>query len=196
MATSTLVRMFAFQSRRDCGLQPRVARHGSAAFQPPRLRCNNRGGWKAADPWQVRGFRFASVLFALAPILLAAQTAIDEEAPWPRVRSTNGNTVTLHLPQVERWTSNWFVARAVVEVKPLNAKKESLGVIWFEAHGSVDRTNRLVTLERFEVTKGRFPEATDGGSNALKVVRDVIPSGARTVSLDYLITALRSEERR
>jgi hypothetical protein len=138
--------------------------------------------------------RIVSALFFLAPVLLAAQTAIDEEASWPRVRSTNGNTVTLHLPQVERWTSNSLVARAVAMVKPLHAKKESLGVIWFEAHGSVDRTNRLVTLDRFEVTKGRFPEATDGGSNALKIVREVIPSGARTVSLDYLITALGFEQ--
>ena len=42
---------------------------------------------------------------------------MDEEAPWPRILSTNGNKVTLHLPQVERWTSNSFVARAPVQVK-------------------------------------------------------------------------------
>ena len=60
---------------------------------------------------------------------VAAQTPVDEEAPWPRVRSTNGNTVTLHLPQVERWTSNWFSARAAVEVKPAKAK-ERIGSAW------------------------------------------------------------------
>src|SRR5690349_2177959 len=119
-----------------------------------------------------------------------AQIAIDEEAPWPRARSTNGNTVTLHLPQVENWTSNSFKARAAVEVKLAKAKKELLGVVWIEAHGSVDHSNRVVTLDRIELRKGRFPEATDGGSNALAAVRDVLPAGARTVSLDYLITAL------
>jgi hypothetical protein len=121
---------------------------------------------------------------------VTAQSAIDEDSPWPRVRSTNGNTVTLNLPQVETWTSNSFRARAVVGVKPAGAKKESLGVIWFEAHGSVDRTNRVVTLDGMEITKGRFPEATDNGSNALALVRELFPGGARTVSLDYLITAL------
>lgn len=130
------------------------------------------------------------LLFVTGPRFLAAQTAIDEESPWPRVRSTNGNTVTLHLPQVERWTSNSFVARAAVEVKPAQAKKALLGVVWFEAQGKVDRANRLVTLDRFEITKGRFPEATDNGSNAVALVREVVPSGARTISLDYLITAL------
>ena len=54
----------------------------------------------------------------------------------------------------------------------------------------MDRSNRLVTLDRLEITKARFPEATDNGSNALAIVREVFPSGARTVSLDYLITAL------
>jgi len=101
--------------------------------------------------------------------------------------------VTLHLPQVEHWTSNSFVARAAVEVKPADAKKEILGVIWLEAHGIVDRSKRIVTLDRLVVTQGRFPDAPDHGSNALAIVRTVVPEGARSVSLDYLITALGFE---
>ena len=141
-----------------------------------------------------RAVKVISLMLLLAPGFLAAQTAIDEDAPWPRVRSTNGNTVTLYLPQVERWTTNWFVARAVVEVKPAQAKKESLGVIWFEAHGSVDRSTRLVTLDRLEITKSSFPDAPDKGSKALALVRELFPGGARTVSLDYLVTALGFEQ--
>jgi hypothetical protein len=136
------------------------------------------------------GLRLACLLASIALPLFGASIAIDEEAPWPRVRTTNGNTVTLHLPQVERWTSNSFVARAVIEVKPAREKKELLGVAWFEAHGSVDHSRRLVTLDRFEITHASFPDAKDGGSNALAVIREVIPAGARTVSLDYLVTAL------
>src|SRR4051794_34926977 len=101
--------------------------------------------------------RFFAVLTLLGLATSAcAAAALDEESPWPRVKSANGNKVTLHLPQVERWTSNWFTARAVVEIKPADAKKDSLGVVWFEAHGTVDRSNRIVTLDRLEVTKGRF----------------------------------------
>jgi hypothetical protein len=125
---------------------------------------------------------------------LVAQTALDEYAPWPRVRSTNGYTVTIYLPQVESWTSNSFVAQSVVEVKPPNKKNELLGVVWLEAQGSVDRPNRLVHLDRFEITRANFPDASDGGSNALAVVREVVPAGARTVSFDYLITALGFEQ--
>ena len=124
------------------------------------------------------------------PWLAEAQAPLDEDSPWPRVRSTNGQTVTLHLPQVEGWTSNWFRARAAVEVKSAAAKTNGMGVVWFEAHGRVDHSNRVVTLERIEVTRGRFPGTADEGSNALAIVRQVLPSGARTVSLDYLSTAL------
>ncbi len=135
-----------------------------------------------------------TVALALTTAWVQAQAPLDEESPWPRVRSTNGNLVTLHLPQVERWTSNSFQARAAVEVRPAKAKTGLLGVVWFEASGTVDRTNRIVTLDRLEITKARFPEAPDQGSNALAVVRAVIPSGARTVSLDYLVTALGFEQ--
>jgi hypothetical protein len=139
-------------------------------------------------------FPAAVFLLSLTPVFLGAQTPLDEDAPWPRVRSTNGNTVTIYLPQVESWTSNAFVARSVVEVKAANAKKESLGVVWLEANGTVDRPNRVVHLDRFEITKASFPDATDGGNEALAIVRAAVPSGARTVSLDYLITALGFEQ--
>jgi hypothetical protein len=151
------------------------------------------------NPCRSRGF-FAhgvgvvSLMLLLTPGVLAAQTAVDEDAPWPRVRSTNGNTVTFHLPQVERWSTNWFVARAVVEVKPARAKKELLGVIWFEAQAGVDRSQRLVMLNRLEITKASFPDAPDNGSNALVIVRELFPTSARTVSLDYLITTLGFEQ--
>ena len=121
---------------------------------------------KSRNPFLLSQFLLSSfpLMLALQAGFAAAQTPVDEEAPWPRVRSANGNTVTLNLPQVETWTSNSFRARAVVGVKPTGAKKESLGVIWFEAHGSVDRSNRVVTLDRMEITKGRFPETADNGS--------------------------------
>jgi hypothetical protein len=138
--------------------------------------------------------RFAGLFLVLMPGFLAAQTSIDEDSPWPRVHSTNGNTVTIYLPQVDSWTSNSFVAHSVVEVKPAKAKKELLGVVWLEAHGVVDRPNRVVNLDQFKIIKANFPDAPDGGSNALALVRAVVPSGARTVSLDYLITALGFEQ--
>ena len=122
--------------------------------------------------------------------MVSAQIAMDEESPWPRERSTNGNTATIYQPQVETWTKNSFTGRAAVELKLAGEKSEWAGVVWFAADGSVDQSNRLVNLDHFDITRVQFPEAKDGGSNALAVMREVIPSGARTVSLDYLVTAM------
>lgn len=138
--------------------------------------------------------RITGLMLLLMSVSLVAQTPLDEDAPWPRVRSTNGYTIMIYLPQVESWNSNSFVAYSVVEVKPPNSGKELLGVVWLEANGTVDRPNRLVRLDRFEITRASFPDASDGGSNALAIVRDVVPAGARTVSFDYLITALGFEQ--
>jgi len=138
--------------------------------------------------------RIAGLFLLLTSGSLVAQTALDEYTSWPRVRSTNGYTVTIYLPQVESWTSNSFVAQSVVEVKPPNTKNELLGVVWLEAQGNVDRPNRLVHLDRFDITRASFPDSSDAGSNALAIVRAVVPAGARTVSFDYLITALGFEQ--
>jgi hypothetical protein len=145
-------------------------------------------------PWRSAGHGWHHYLLILLMAFVGnrsvAQTALDEESPWPRVRSTNGHTVTICQPQVESWTSNTFSARAAVEVKLADAKRELFGVVWFSATGRVDQSSRIVTLDRMEITKARFPDAADGGSNAVAVLRDVVPVGARTVSLDYLVAAL------
>src|SRR5262245_33221342 len=90
----------------------------------------------------------ACVLFMPNLSFGAEQTEPGDYPPWPRVRATNGNTVTVYLPQVESWSSNSFLARAAVEVKLAEAKSALLGAVWFEAYGTVDRTNRLMTIDR------------------------------------------------
>jgi hypothetical protein len=142
----------------------------------------------------MKPFPYSRLCFVLGSLFAAgcaiAQTPLDEESPWPRERQTNGNKVVIHLPQVERWTSNSFVARAAVEITPAKSKKETLGVVWFDAHGSVDRATRMVTLDQLEISKARFPDSPGQETNLLALMRSLLPQGVRTVSLDYLITTL------
>jgi hypothetical protein len=154
-----------------------------------------RSGRLTSGPCRVNrrfvwGVPLFSLIFPMAVGMASAQIAMDESSPWPRVRSTNGNVVTIYQPQVESWTSNSFKARAVIDFKAAGAKSESFGVAWFSANGSVDHSNRMVTLQQLDITKAYFPESSDQGSNALVVLRQIIPAGVRTISLDYLITAL------
>ncbi len=147
-------------------------------------------GLRRGNKCFARGVWLFSLMFPLAAGVVSAQMAVDEESPWPREHSTNGNTATIYQPQVETWTKNSFTGRAAVELKLAGEKSEWDGVVWFAADGSVDESNRVVNLDHFDITRVQFPEAKDGGSNALAVMREVVPSGARTVSLDYLVTAM------
>lgn len=142
----------------------------------------------------IRRLAVGVLLASFLPGLVSAQMAMDETSPWPRTRSTNGNSVTIFQPQVESWTSNSFKARAVIEFKPAGAKDDAFGVAWFSANGRVDRDARLVTLDNLEITKVHFPEAPQLGAKALETLKQVFPAGVRTVSLDYLITALGFKE--
>jgi hypothetical protein len=138
-----------------------------------------------------RKYRFTAALFLLTlAATVSAQIVMDEYSPWPRTRNTNGNTATIYQPQVETWTKNSFTGRSAVELKLAGQKGEQFGVVWFAADGRVDSSNRIVNLDHFDITRVSFPDAKDGGSNELAVMRAVVPSGARTVSLDYLITAM------
>src|SRR6516164_5553488 len=112
----------------------------------------------------------ALAFYGIRAVGVSAPPSLDEDTPWPRVRSTNGNTITLYLPQVESWTSNSFRAREAVEVKLAGEKNELIGAIWFEANGTVDHENRMVTLDHLEVTKARFPDAKAKESAALAAV--------------------------
>ncbi len=160
-------------------MNAKMKQNDRPAFRPGR--CNKHFS---------RGVWLFSLMLPLAGGMVSAQMVVDEESPWPRERSTNGNTATIYQPQVETWTKNSFTGRAAVELKLAGEKSEWAGVVWFAADGRVDESNRIVHLDHFDITRVQFPEAKDGGSNALAVMREVIPSGARTVSLDYLVTAV------
>ena len=160
-------------------MNAKMKQNDRPAFRPGR--CNKHFS---------RGVWLFSLMLPLAGGMVSAQMVVDEESPWPRERSTNGNTATIYQPQVETWTKNSFAGRAAVELKLAGEKSEWAGVVWFAADGRVDESNRIVHLDHFDITRVQFPEAKDGGSNALAVMREVIPSGARTVSLDYLVTAV------
>ncbi len=109
------VEAFARQHRHLMSAIIRKRRYHSESAIVPRSHRNQN--------FFARGLRLAGMILLLSPCVLAAQQAVDEDAPWPRVRSTNGSTVTLYLPEVESWTSNSFSARAVVEVKPAKTKR-------------------------------------------------------------------------
>ena len=62
----------------------------------------------------------------------------------------------------------------------------NFGVIWATARTQSDKENRLVLLDNVKITKASFPAASGQADDNLKIMRQAIPAGTRTISLDRL----------
>jgi hypothetical protein len=76
---------------------------------------------------------------------------------WPRYYATNGYEFAVYQPQISNWPSNQLEGRFVVAIRPAGTTNESYGVVFFSARTDVDKLNRLVTLEDFQITRLTFP---------------------------------------
>src|SRR5690348_6671545 len=72
---------------------------------------------------------------------------------WPRFFATNGYELAVYQPQIAIWPGNQLEGRFAVAVRPAGTTNESLGVVFFTARTDIDKVNRLVTLDNFQVTK-------------------------------------------
>jgi hypothetical protein len=109
--------------------------------------------------------------------------------PWPRTIAYQGGTLNVYQPQLDSWNGNMLDAYAAVMVKGAGSQQKNYGVIWFTARTEVDKVNRVVTLDDFQITKQSFPDASDSGAAYVRALQADLP-WRRTVPLDELETAL------
>jgi hypothetical protein len=147
---------------------------------------------------QKLGKQAATMLLAACVLLTSPGTAISESAPgalppggdpWPRVVATAGATISIYQPQLERWTDNTIDAYSAVSVKVQGSKATDYGVIWFKARTEVDKVNRVVTLEDFQLTRQNFPTLANNGSVYAGVFRGEMP-WTKSMPLDQLESGL------
>jgi hypothetical protein len=131
-------------------------------------------------------------VFAVALVLMsesrpaASQTVPSVEAPWPRTIARDGYDILIYQPQIERWQGNHLEARSAVSIAKETTPAPTLGVVWFSASTSVDRSNDLVALENIKVDRVSFPSAPDDTDEYAAAIRAHLPVGARTISLPRL----------
>ena len=104
--------------------------------------------------------RLASALLALCLMGAAAAAAEPEtDSGWPRTTTSDGNQIEIFQPQLESWQTNCLRGRSVVEVTLQDGAPPHLGVVWFTATTREDKTNRLVRLDDFAITRVQFSAA-------------------------------------
>ncbi len=114
-----------------------------------------------------------------------AKVAPDPSLPWPRVVYAKTATLSIYQPQVESWTGNVLKAYSAVKVKTTGKQTTDYGVIWFTANTEVDKVNRVVTLDNFNITKQSFPTLANNGTAYASDFTGELPWN-QTIPLDLL----------
>jgi hypothetical protein len=110
----------------------------------------------------------------------------DEDPGWPRVLEDGDLTLTIYLPQVEKFEGDRFEARAAVQVETAVEGEEkpqtTYGVIWITARTQVDKEAGLVYLDDIQIPRANFPGAPDLADDYLAIIRSQAET-QRTISL-------------
>ena len=118
-----------------------------------------------------------------------AMQSVDRD-PWPRQVATPSGRVTLYQPQVDSWTGNALTFHAAVAIQARDSAPEIFGVLFATARTEVDKPDRLVILQDFAITKVKFPAHAESAASYLTSLHAVVPTTARTISLDRLQASL------
>ena len=160
----------------------------------------------------MRGFRIYILPFLIAlwlgygSLLTQAQTESLPDAPsaslaasnknsqtidwdWPRKADFGDQKMLMYQPQLEGWHDDEIQLYAALSVESKD-KKINYGVVWFTARTEIDKVNRRVTLDNFQLTKLTFPALESRESEYEAFLKAKLPGKSRVIALDRLETAL------
>jgi hypothetical protein len=136
-------------------------------------------------------------LLAAAPGVAIPQTASPSASPapppggdpWPRRMTLNGAQISIYQPELQSWTGNTLDAYTAVTIKAAGKDSIDYGVIWFTARTEVDKVNRVVTLEDFQLMRQKFPTLPNNGDAYSSAFKKDMP-WTQSMPLDELESSL------
>ena len=117
-----------------------------------------------------------------------AKKEIDEG--WPRKASRGSETISMYQPQMETWKGDEVHAYAALAVISTANKTTKYGVLWFTARTEVDKVNRQVMLDDFQITRVKFPTMEAREAEYKIFLQSKLPKKAKVISLDRMEAAL------
>jgi hypothetical protein len=112
------------------------------------------------------------------------------DAPWPREAVRGDERIFMYQPQLETWTDDQLHAYAALSIERKGNSKPNYGVVWFTAQTEVDKVNRQVTLDNFQITKVHLPTLHSKEAEYLTFLQARLPGKSRVIALDRLETML------
>ena len=128
-------------------------------------------------------------LILVVPVVTPAADSVPDEirelsSSWPREVVVGETTFVIYQPQVDSWDGFLFEAHSAVAVEEVDAEVPLYGVISFSARTQVDKTERVVTFDRLEITEARFPSVEDRQESLRETLQRGVADVVRTISLD------------
>ena len=119
---------------------------------------------------------------------MPAEKRVDEA--WPRKATRGNETIFMYQPQVETWKGDEVHAYAALAVTSEANKTTKYGVLWFTARTEVDKVNRQVTLDDFQITRVKFPTMETREAEYQTFLQAKLPKKAKVIALDRMEAAL------
>jgi hypothetical protein len=123
---------------------------------------------------------------ARAQDLPAGQSIDPATLSWPRFYATNGYEFALYQPEISAWPGNELSGRLVVAVRSAGTTNETYGVVFFQARTDIDKVNRLVTFDEFQVTRVNFPSQPAMQDQYRTMLLSFQKHAVKVVPLDHL----------
>ena len=111
---------------------------------------------------------------------------------WPREADLGEEKLLVYQPQLEDWQGDTISLYAALSVENKKTKKLNYGVVWFTGQAEVDKVNRRVTIDNFEMTKLRFPALEPKEAEYEAFLKSKLPQKSRVIALDRLEAELVS----
>lgn len=127
---------------------------------------------------------------APAPAPADADSVPDPDGGWPRlIAAPSGADIVLYQPQVLSWEGQkHIVAMCAVSYMPKGAQKPELGTIRFESPTSTSVEDRMVNLQKLQITSMRFASLQKAQTQeVLTEITKSFPQENLLVSLDRII---------
>jgi hypothetical protein len=146
-----------------------------------------RRGWQQTREPRYR--RLRPILFALILILLSPSMAAAQQAGvgWPRTIASDGETIQVYQPQVDKWEKGKLEAREAIVISQNDLNQAIYGVVWLTARTTLDQDKREVTLYDVEVTKASFPSASADQSRYVEEAKKSLRNWSFSIALDRLL---------
>ncbi len=134
-----------------------------------------------------------SILLAFVTVTLISVG--QNKSEWPLEIKDERGSVVLFQPQVEKLTQALLESRCAVLVKTANYPDGVFGAMWFECHIRTDKDERIVYLDKLNVTAANFPDSLQGLSEGVSLfLEEMVESNNYSLSLDRLISDIDLNE--